>query len=69
MKQAPGDLLDFIDHFYESGEPELDKEIEIDYDGTDFDEPDILPKNKCFGQEQEDDDYGSIDNGDDDEGI
>ena len=69
MKQAPGDLLNFIDHFYESGEPESDKEIEIDYDGIEFDEPDILPKNECYGQETEDDDYASIGGDDDGEGI
>ena len=54
MKQAPGDLLDFMNQYYESGEPEVESEFE--YDGTEFEEPDVLPdKSQCNGEENDDD--------------
>ena len=48
------DLLDFINQYYESGEPEVESEFE--YDGTEFEEPDVLPdNNECNGEENDDD--------------
>ena len=57
LKQAPGDLLDFMNQYYESGEPEVESEFE--YEGTEFEEPDVLPdNNECNGEENNDDGYG-----------
>ena len=62
MKQAPGDLLDFMNQYYESGVLEI--ETEFEYDGTEFEEPDILPENNGCNTNDDDDDNGAISNND-----
>lgn len=68
LQQVPGDLLNYMDVHYKAGEPEMDsKNLEIDYEGTEFNEPDILPdisdKKLCNGEENGNGDTGSSDNG------
>ena len=66
LQHVPGDLLNYMVVYYKAGEPEMDsKNLQIDYEGTEFDEPEILPdiseKNWCNGEENGD---GDTDNKD-----
>ena len=66
LKQAPGNLLDFINQYYQTGEPEVESDIQIDYEGTEFEEPEILPpnKNECNGDDENDGNDYHVDNSD-----
>ena len=71
LQHVPGDLLNYMDEHYKAGEPEMDsKNLQIDYEGTEFDEPEILPdiseKNWCNGEENGDGDTGNNDSGNSD---
>ena len=71
LQNVPGDLLNYMDVYYKAGEPEMDsKNLQIDYEGTEFDEPEILPdiseKNWCNGEENGDGDTGNNDSGNSD---
>ena len=68
LQQVPGDLLNYMDVHYKAEEPEMDsKNLQIDYEGTEFDEPEILPdiaqKNWCNGEENGNGGNGNSDNG------
>ena len=69
LQHIPSDLLQFIDEHYETGEPDINsRNHEIDYDGSDFKEPEILPDVEkqigCDGGENSDDTFGRVDYGD-----
>ena len=49
-----------MNRYYESGESEVESEFE--YDGTEFEEPDILPENEGCNTNDDDDDDGAISN-------
>ena len=60
LQNVPGDLMNTISQHYKTGEPEMDsKNLQIDYEGTEFQEPEILPdlseKNGCYDDENSDD--------------
>lgn len=60
FQNVPGDLLNTISQHYKNGEPEMDsKNLQIDYEGTEFQEPEILPEisenNECYDDQNNDD--------------
>jgi len=60
LQNVPGDLLNTINQHYKTGESEMDsKNLQIDYEGTEFQEPEILPdiseENGCYDDENSDD--------------
>ena len=60
FQNVPGDLLNTISQHYKTGEPEMDsKNLQIDYEGTEFQEPEILPEisenNECYEDQNTDD--------------
>ena len=71
-QHVPGDLLDYMNIHYETGQPEMDsRNIQIDYQGTNFQEPEVLPDDSmnCNGEENADDDnFAHVDYGDDTDG-
>ena len=68
LQPVPGDLLDFMNKHYEAGQPEMDsRNLQIDYQGTEFEEPELLPQGKkigCNGEESNDDGFDQVDYGD-----
>ena len=70
-QHVPGDLLDYMESNYEDGPPEIDfRNLQIDYTGTNFIEPEVLPDDsmKCNGDENSEDDFAITDYGDDTDG-
>ena len=68
LQLIPSDLFDFMDKFYEAGQPEMDsRNLQIDYQGTEFEEPEVLPQGKkigCNGEASNDDGFDNVDYGD-----
>ena len=60
LQHVPGDLQEYMNEHYESGEPEMNsRSFQIDYQGTDFQQPDIFPRETGCN----DDNGGHNDNG------
>ena len=64
LQNVPGDLMNTISQHYKTGEPEMDsKNLQIDYEGTEFQEPEILPEisgnNECYDDQNNDDRTGN----------
>ena len=59
MNNVPGNLVEYINENYEVGKAEIDENIELDYDGSDFQKPDVLPKKSgCADDDNMDNDFG-----------
>ena len=65
LQHVPGDLQEYMNEHYESGEPEMNsRNFQIDYQGTDFQEPDIFPRETgCNGGDNDNDSGEHSDNG------
>ena len=65
LQHVPGDLQEYMNEHYESGEPEMNsRSFQIDYQGTDFQQPDIFPRDTgCNGGDNNADNGGHSDNG------